>query len=158
MMHSKSTPVYLTFKLLQTQKAKSCHEYFLNQHSPLLLCLRNRTTLSFFLIFFFKFFFVLKAMHFSYMGRLVTNKQKFKFSVLIFACRLVLYLYACAIENPKISGFRVSEIRALPTDHTLKTTSSPPSYPFLVRPSLRFHNYGVTSTNPKSAKFFLDHS
>ena len=117
MMHSKSTPVYLTFKLLQTQKAKSCHEYFLNQHSPLLLCLRNRTTLSFFLIFFFKFFFVLKAMHFSYMGRLVTNKQKFKFSVLIFACRLVLYLYASAIENPEISGSYVSKSRDLRTDY-----------------------------------------
>ena len=34
----------------------------------------------------------------------------------IFASRLVLYLNACAIENPKISGFCVCEIRAVPTD------------------------------------------
>ena len=30
----------------------------------------------------------------------------------IFTCRLVLYLYACAVENPEILGFCVSEIRA----------------------------------------------
>ena len=31
----------------------------------------------------------------------------------IFTCRLVLYLYACAVENPEISGFCVSKSRGL---------------------------------------------
>ena len=35
----------------------------------------------------------------------------------IFACRLVLYLYACAVENPEILGFCVSKSRGLRTDH-----------------------------------------
>ena len=35
----------------------------------------------------------------------------------IFACRLVFYLYACAVENPEIPGFCVSKSRGLRTDH-----------------------------------------
>ena len=35
----------------------------------------------------------------------------------ICACLLVLYLYACTVENPKISGFCVSKSRGLRTDH-----------------------------------------
>ena len=51
---------------------------------------------------------------------LVTNQQKISFflqSRFIFACRLVLYLYACAVENPEIPGFCVSKSRGLRTDH-----------------------------------------
>ena len=52
-----------------------------------------------------------------HIGRLVTNQQKVIFLCLhfIFACRLVLYLYLCAVENHEISEF--CEIRAVPTDH-----------------------------------------
>ena len=50
----------------------------------------------------------------------MTNQQKCHFSAVslfIFACRLVLYLYACAVENPEIPGFCVSKSRGLRTDH-----------------------------------------
>ena len=49
---------------------------------------------------------------------LVSNQQKF-FCCLrfIFACRLVLYLYTCAVGNPEISGFCVSKCRGWRTDH-----------------------------------------
>ena len=51
-------------------------------------------------------------------GRLVTSQQKCNFFCLrfTFACRLVLYS-ACAVENPEISEFCVSKIRAVPKDY-----------------------------------------
>ena len=39
-------------------------------------------------------------------------------SLVHFASRLVLYLYACAVEILEISGFCESEIRVVRTDHT----------------------------------------
>ena len=47
-----------------------------------------------------------------YKGRLVTSQQNLIFFCLrfIFACRSVLYLYACAVKNPEISGFCTSKI------------------------------------------------
>ena len=48
-------------------------------------------------------------------------KTRFYYLIVIFACRLVLYsLHACAVENPEISGFCVSKIRAMFTDHRKK--------------------------------------
>ena len=43
--------------------------------------------------------------------------MSFFLSRFIFACCLVLYLYACAVENPEIPGFCVSKSRGLHTDH-----------------------------------------
>ena len=77
-------------------------------------CLRNRTTLCFVYGLFANLVFF---------QILVTNQQKYLFPLIflclrfIFACRLVLYLYACAVENPKISGFCVSKSKDLRTDH-----------------------------------------
>ena len=52
-------------------------------------------------------------------GLVLINKSSFfLLSRFIFACRLVLYLYACAVENPEIPGFcTVSKSRGLRTDH-----------------------------------------
>ena len=47
---------------------------------------------------------------------LINKNVIFLLSSLHFACQLVLYLYACTVENPKISGFCVSEIRGLHTE------------------------------------------
>ena len=58
-------------------------------------------------------------MLFRYKGRPVTSQQKnhFFLSLLHLTCHLILYLYACAIENPEISGLYVSKIRAVSTEH-----------------------------------------
>ena len=48
---------------------------------------------------------------------LINKKVIFLLSRFIFACRLVLYLYACAVENPEIPGFCVTKNRGLRTDH-----------------------------------------
>ena len=45
--------------------------------------------------------------------RLIDKNVIFLCLRFIFACRLVLYLYACEVENPEISGFCVSKIRAV---------------------------------------------
>ena len=42
------------------------------------------------------------------------TKIYFLLAVFAFPC---VYSYACAVENPKISGFCVSKIRAVPTDN-----------------------------------------
>ena len=44
---------------------------------------------------------------------LINKSVIFLLSRFIFACRLVLYLYACAVENPEIPGFCVSKSRGL---------------------------------------------
>ena len=62
-------------------------------------------------IFFTCLWSVCTAMIFKYKGRLLTRQQKCHF------CRLVLYLYACAVENPEILGFCVSEIRVVHIYH-----------------------------------------
>ena len=49
---------------------------------------------------------------------LINKNVIFLLSRFIFACRLVLYLYACAVENPEILGFcTVSKSKGLRTDH-----------------------------------------
>ena len=58
-------------------------------------------------------FMVFTAMLFRYKGRLAPSQQKYRF----FACRLILYLCAYAVENPEILGFCVSKIRTVRTDN-----------------------------------------
>ena len=74
-------------------------------------CLRYRSTLRF--GFFTHLWSIRTAMVFRYKGIMVTGQEKCNFFCLrfIFACRLVLYLCACAGENPEILRFCVSEIR-----------------------------------------------
>ena len=60
------------------------------------------------MIFFARLWSMRKAMLFSYTGRLVTNQQKL--SSLYFPCRLVLYLYTCAVENHEISGYMYQKL------------------------------------------------
>ena len=88
------------------------------KESLFLLCLRNRTTLHF--DFLHSIMVCAQTYAFLVQGSLVTNQQKSHFSA-VFAsfllARLVLYLYACAVENPEISGFCVSKSRGLRTDH-----------------------------------------
>ena len=45
--------------------------------------------------------------------RLINKNVIFLFLYFIFACRLVVYLYVCAVENPEFSGFCVSKSRGL---------------------------------------------
>ena len=84
----------------------------------MLICVTEQHYVS---IFFTRLWSVRKPMLFQFKGSLVTNQQKFHFFFLlprfIFACRLVLYLYACAVENPEIPGFCVSKNIGLRTDH-----------------------------------------
>ena len=70
-------------------------------------------------IFFTHLWSVRKLMLFQYKGSLVTNQQKCHFSAVSLHFRLPFgfVLYACAVENPKISGFCVSKSRGLRTDH-----------------------------------------
>ena len=65
------------------------------------LYLRYRITLDV-SIFFTRFMVLTQCYSFQVQGRLVTSQQKCYFFCLhiIFACRLVLNLYACAIKNP----------------------------------------------------------
>ena len=63
------------------------------------------------MIFFARLWSMRKAMLFSYTGRLVTNQQKPQFKVFaLFPCRLVLYLYTCAVENHEISGYMYQKL------------------------------------------------
>ena len=45
------------------------------------------------------------------------NREQAFWESFIFACSLVLYLYACAVENPESPGFCVSKSRGLRTGH-----------------------------------------
>ena len=75
-------------------------------------CLRNRTTLRFDILHSFNaceqtYVFLVQGQP----GDLSTKISFFSCLSLISACRLVLYLYACAVENPEILGFCVSKSR-----------------------------------------------
>ena len=77
-------------------------------------CLRNRTTLRFDILHSFNvceqtYVFLVQGQP----GDLSTKISFFSCLSLIFACRLVLYLYACAVENPEILGFCVSKSRQI---------------------------------------------
>ena len=60
-------------------------------------CLYYRTTLRINFFHSFKVYIML----FRYKGRLVTSQRECNSFCFIFACRLVLYFYACADKNPK---------------------------------------------------------
>ena len=77
-------------------------------------CLRNRTTLR--LDFLHSFMVCAQTYAFLVQG-LINKNVIFLLSRFIFACRLVLNLYACAVENPEIPGFCVSKSRGLRIDH-----------------------------------------
>ena len=70
-------------------------------------------------IFFTRLWSVRKPMLFQYMSSLMTNQQNVIFLLpsFIFACRLVLHLFACTVENPEIPGFCVSKSRGLHIDY-----------------------------------------
>ena len=82
--------------------------FFCVRATDLVVCVTEQDYVS---IFFTHLWSVCTAMLLRCRGRLVTSLR------FIFACHLVLYLYACAVKKPKISGFRVSEIRAACTNH-----------------------------------------
>ena len=70
---------------------------------------------------------VCKSMLFQYKGSLVSNQERCHFSAVlrfIFACRLVLYLYACADENPEISGIKCIRIHKTISKRILEKSSS----------------------------------
>ena len=70
-------------------------------------CLRNRTTLHFDILHLFM----------VCVQTCISSTRVACWLPLIFACCLVLYLYACAVENPEIPGFCVSKSIGLRTDH-----------------------------------------
>ena len=80
-------------------------------------CLCNRTTARF--DFLHLFMVCRTAMPFKYIGRLVTNQQKYQFilSSLHFCLSFGFVFIRMRSWNPEISGFCVSEIRAVRTDH-----------------------------------------
>ena len=76
----------------------------------MLHCLRNRTTIRFNIHSSLIMVFGKPLLFGTRVDWWLINKNVIFLSCFIFACRLVLYLYVCAVENPEISRFCVLKV------------------------------------------------
>ena len=94
------------------------------------------------------------AMVFRYKGRLVNSQQKcllFFCLSFIFTCRLVLYLYKCAVENLEISGFwHQNQSSQTTISYKLQAIDILTWYFYSKVVNIRFHKYFIKSSSKQN--------